>query len=575
MKKTLWSLALLTIMGFSTANADENPSLILGNCRKMTTIYEGTSGTSGSALHYGAETMAAYKGCTISEVCVDLNAASGTDSIRVFVTTSLTGEPLAEQRYTSTKAGWATITFDHPYTVTGEAVYIGYEMQGIKSIRYATAIVPGEEWVRKRSGDWQLYTGDYSASLYAVVTGDVPRRNVCLTHAVLPEYAKAGEPLTLSADLINLGLDTVRTVTVALLANGETVSQQTIDGLRMVNRKQATIDLTGLSLATEGNHALQLAVTAVNDGDDADPSDNASRTVNTLCLNEFTPRKTLMEVFSTERCVNCPTAHALLQRELGDKTDIIEVGHHAGFYTDWLTVDESVAYEWFYRRGNLHAPAVMFDRTSHFDNYPEIYRDTVPVTDVGNLPTLYREATAVPALASLDMQTAYDASSRTLTMSVSGSQLLPIAQADSLRLNVWLTEDSIFSTSQTGASSGFYHRHSLRRSLTSTWGKPYKLDETGTLTFETTLDKTWKAERMEVVAFVANRDATNKYNCRVLNAVALPVGSASTAIAQPSVGSEAVPVARYTLSGLPATVSYKGITIVRMSDGSTQKSLQK
>lgn len=575
MKKALWSLALLTILGFSSANADENPSLILGNCRKMTISYEGTSGTSGSALHYGAETMAAYKGCTISEVRVDLSGASATDSIRVFISSSLTGEPLAEQRYTSTKAGWTTITFDQPYTITGEAIYIGYEMQGLKSIRYAEAVVPGEEWVRKRSSDWQLYTGGYSASFYATVTGNVPHRNICLTHAVLPEYAKPNDALTLAADFINLGLDTIHSVTVALLANGEAIGQQTIDGLKVTNRKQATIDLQGIALPSSGDYTLQLEVTAVNGGEDADRSDNRSRTASVLCRDDFTPRKTLMEVFSTERCTNCPTAHRTLERELGQKTDIVEVGHHSGFYTDWLTVDESVDYEWFYRRGNLHAPAVMFDRTSHFDNYPEIYKDTVPVTDVGNLGTIYKASTDVPALASIDLQTNYDETSRKLTVSVSSAQLLPIAQPDSIRMNVWLTEDSVFSSTQAGASGSFYHRHTLRRELTPTWGEPYKLGETGTMTFETTLDEEWNANRMEVVAFVAKRDATDKYNCRVLNAAAQAVVETSTAITNASAETEAFPMARYTLAGTSASTAHKGFVIVKMSDGSVRKTFTK
>lgn len=574
MNRTLWSLVLLLILGSSSACAEGDPTLILGISRNMSTVYEGTSGTSGAAVHYGVTTMKAYQGCTITELRVDLGAASGTDSIRAFVASSLTGQPLAEQRFTSTGAGWATIVFDQPYTVTGEAVYIGYEMQGLKTMRYSTALVPGEEWVRKRDSDWQRYKGDNAASFYAIVTGEnLPQHNICLRQSVLPEYAQTGKALTLGGDIINLGTEAVTDVTVSLVANGETVGTQTISGLRVKNRRLGTFSLDGLTLPAAGDYELQLVVTAVNGEADADPSDNTSRTVSVLCRDTFTARRTLMEVFSTERCTNCPTAHDNIEQSLADKTDIIEVGHHAGFYTDWLTVDASTDYEWFYRKGNLHAPALMFDRTSHFDNYPEIYTDTVPVTDVGNLATLYAAATAVPALATVDLQTSYDQAARTLSVSVSGEQLLPISQPDSIRLNVWLTEDSIFSTSQAGSGGTFYHRHALRRLLTPTWGETYSLDDAGTRTYTTTIDTEWNASRMSVVAFLANYDSTDKYNCRVLNAARVAVDPTAAGIEKLGDDATPMPTGYYSVTGVKADKPQKGLNLVRMSDGTVRKQL--
>ena len=33
------------------------------------------------------------------------------------------------------------------------------------------------------------------------------------------------------------------------------------------------------------------------------------------------------------------------------------VCHHAGFYTDWLTIDASESYTWLYNSGGTYAPA--------------------------------------------------------------------------------------------------------------------------------------------------------------------------------------------------------------------------
>lgn len=571
-----WSLALLLTMGVLSASAEETPSVVLGQSQNNTTVYFQTSDTSAVADHYTAEQLAAYRGATITSVSVDMNAS--TDHLRVFVASSLTGQTLAEKTVASTGEGWKTVAFDQPYTITGDPIYIGYEMVGVKSLRYGKALIEGEQWFRRRSGAWEQYEGSYRFSFYATVTGaDVPVSNAAITLSTLPVYAVTGQTLALSGTLANLGNEAITSATFRVLVDGEAVATQTVSNLNIRKRRAGSFALNAGTISTDGYHTLAVEVTHVNGVADTDLYLNSSKTVRVLSAESLTPRQTLMEVFSTEPCTGCPTGHEYIEKAVSTLSDVIEVDHHAGYLKDGLTIDASKSYEWFFGT-NVYAPAVMFDRKAFIDDLPTTFYQGVPPVQptsaelVSNLHTL---AVATPALASVDLQTAYDRATRRLTVSVSGEQLLPFDDMDNICLNVYLTEDSIYSTTQAASGGSFWHRHSLRRVLTSTWGDSYDPGTTGTVTYETTLDEAWDDSHMAVVAFLANYDSSEKTNCCVLQAASQPVVKDATAIHAATTASSATVVSRLNAAGQVIDQPATGLNILRMSDGTTRKVLVK
>lgn len=515
-------LALLSILGLFVAKAAESPTLVLGNGFNKTVSYQSVTSTdtAGAAICYTQEQMTPYRGCLLTEIHVDIGQLAGSDTVRVFVGPSPTGKPIYEARFKQQKTGWNTFRLDSALTLDGSALCIGYEVTGTRLLRYSNPLVAGEEWLRKNdAGGWQRYEGDFAASLYATLEGDVPRRNLALCTTVMPHFARRGEPMAFSGQLANLGADTIRSISFTLLADGEAVATETISGLGIAPRKRGTFSLSQLALTAEGDYEVAIEATEVNGGADASPADNRSRTASLVCRDNFTRRKVLMEVFSTEKCTGCPAGHRTIANVMGGKDDIVEIGHHAGFYTDTLTVAASVAYEWFYKPDRLYAPAVMFDRSAHADNYPTVYQDGVPVIGVetGNLEAAYSESAATPAFVALDVDAAWDEATRRLIVAVKGSQLLPLTQPDSLRLNVAITEDSVFSTTQRNSEGSFFHRHALRQTLTPTWGEPVEVADGFSRTYETAIPQGWNEHKINVVAFVANHDATDNTNCRVYN----------------------------------------------------------
>lgn len=546
--------ALVAVAFLALKVSADTATMTIGRASGRSVTYEqvGKTDTAGCAVFYPAATMQAYKGCRITRVQLQTYTRTGKDSLRIVIARAPGKKPLYTQTVHEEVEGWADIALDTPYGIDGDDLFIGYTVVGTRMLCYSNALVSGQEYVWKKAGGWALYTGDYAATLMATVEGDHLPQDVRLTTAVMPSHAVAGTYVKFSGQVVNLGASAVNSLTVTYYKDDVPAGQETVEGLSIASRQKGYFALKGLHLDQEGEPLVSFAITAVNGVPDGVPADNASRTVNMIVRKTFTKRKTLFEVFSTELCPNCPEAHATIDRLLGGKSDIIEVGHHSAFYTDPYTVQESVDYEWFFKQYKLYAPAMMFNRTSLADDYPNVFSDGVapmPVSQAA-IETVYPIAEADPAYATVDITRTYNAATRLLSVHVEGRQLLPWATPDSLRLSVMLTEDSLYTEDQRGAAAGFYHRHSLRRMLTPQWGDKINLANGYSATYTTTLPAEWREGQMRIVAFVSNYDSLDKTNCRVLNAAEAPVLDGGTNAISPTLAA-----GRLTFDGLKISAS--------------------
>lgn len=256
------------------------------------------------------------------------------------------------------------------------------------------------------------------------------------------------------------------------------------------------------------------------------------------CLSSFTAlgqeatpfiqRKVLLEVFSTERCNNCPAGHETLAYALGDKPGIIELVHHAGFTPDKFTIRESVDYEWFYKSAEYSgtfAPAFMMDRT-HWDTLTDYYYYPNPMSmsfSSKALKAAYAEAYAAPALASVSISPDYNGEARLLALDVEAEALVATEGYEHPALNVFLTESDVFSNSQEGTFGSYYHQHLARKCLTTTWGEAFEAGGTISRHYEVEIPEDWNPQNMSVVAFVANYNPQSSADCRVMNAEEAPL----------------------------------------------------
>lgn len=513
-------IVLMVLLGFNAYAGSK--TLTIGNNKKSVTSYEPVKGDSkaGSALFFDSDYMSAYKGCELTEVTIAFADKTESDAITIFLSHAIDGEPFYQQTVSASKSKWNTFKLSTPYVIDGSNLYVGYTVSGVKYLGYGKALVKNPEYILGKDGVWKEYKGKNSASLLATISGDnLPENNVRLGTTSIPSYVKTDVPMDIFGDFQNLGATNVTSLVFGLYDGDEEICEEKVDGLDVAPRSEGSFSLSSMKLNAECEKDLRLLVKSVNGGVDAVEGDNSTKTCHVMCRDNYVARKVLLETFSTEKCTACPKAHKAIDKVTRDMEDIVEIDHHAGFYTDKYTIDESVEYEWFYPSYYQFAPAMLVDRMDMRDVFPEAYNYETPILNANGstLKALYEMELQRPALATVNITTDWSAEARKLSIDVSGKQLLPVATPDSVRLYVFVTEDSLYSTSQAGASKGFYHSHVPRLSLTPTWGEKVDIAAGYDCHFDAVLNEEWNEKQMNVVAFVANYNSTNPCDCAVLN----------------------------------------------------------
>lgn len=534
-------LIVFSIFSLGHVWAAECDSVRLGNSTGNG-VSMASSKVKGGALYLPASSMQLYAGNMLTDIYLYTVAPAQTKGCELFVTDNLEGPFLYKQAVVLEKVGWNRIKLTEPFQLDGKALYIGFVLEE-GMISYALRNSEGKEYVYE-NGAWNLYDGIYSLAFYGVVKGDnLPRYNADWTCRKPVEYVRTGVPFAIDGTVVNKGIETIHSLTFRYIwENGE--QTETIENLDIAYLDNASVTLKGPQLPESGKYSLQVDLTEVNGQADLDLSDNHSDVFSLFCLDEFVPRNLLLEVFSTEACTNCPAGHKKIDAAVEERDRIIEIGHHAAYGKDKFTIDASQEYEWFYN-GSLYTPSLLLDRTDYYARYPEAYPygNISPVCGVDDcLPTMLDEALDVPAFVSLDLTVscASEDSYRNVTVTVKGDKLLDMFENDhSYRLTVFLTEDSLYSETQRGASGGYYHRHVARECLTESWGDEIDVQNGFEKEYKFQVPVEWNMKRMQAVAFVSEYNAQDRYACRVYNSASaslktlIPVGLDGAQVVQP------------------------------------------
>ena len=210
----------------------------------------------------------------------------------------------------------------------------------------------------------------------------------------------------------------------------------------------------------------------------------------------YTTKRVLLEDFTGQRCVNCPTGTEVieqLQAVYGDQ--LIAVGIHGG----------PLGF-----KGSAKATGLATDLGDEYYNHWQLEYQPVGLIDRGPATDYTAWGKAVSDAAALQSETRLEASA-----TLSGSAVNITVTEERLggsyagRLQVWLIEDGIVALQMMpdGASNQSYvHNHVLRTAVNGTWGDDLTLSqgETKTQTLTQTVDATWNTAQLSVVAFVYN-----------------------------------------------------------------------
>lgn len=571
MNKKILSVALLALCAGSAS------AVSFGYCKskvnRNNVFRVGTTGTQGQAICLTKAKLQAMKGKTIdfAEFAVGSRNTVG-NSIHVFITKSLGGQPIAEGDLSVSGAfKYNKWTLDNPYTITGDedALYIGFttEVSGTYKplIADGNADISGYNFVYE-DGNWvdSYGTGYGSAYITVNVDGMGDYTDAIMGRGNLSGYFKAGNKYDLSAIFLNAGTTTITGFDAEVNIDGHT-STQHFDNLSIAPKDCYTLPLSGLNADNAGNKTLNVKVYNVKGGDEIDVSDNDLAST-LFFYPDNMERSMLLEGFTGQDCPNCPSGHQAINQAVNMYEDnkVVEVSHHAGYYPDRFTMMGDYVATYFYGTSSTYAPAVMVNR--YYDS--SVCTQGVPVTNTGVNPilNLLSHQEELEPYVSLNLQTSYNKDTRELdvTFQIRPHRAIPY---DKVLFNVFLTQDGIKAYQSSGGDN-YTHHNVFRGYLTgSDWGIqpkeqlvpdqvytwtttvtiPEKIHSdfwtddmlrNGTYTFSGTgtsisykadeVDIDTDIENMKVGAFVGEYDTDNTNNNTVFNCCETKLGESYT-----------------------------------------------
>ena len=210
-------------------------------------------------------------------------------------------------------------------------------------------------------------------------------------------------------------------------------------------------------------------------------------------------RNVLIEDFTGQRCLNCPTANEEIEKLQNRYDDaIIAVSIHSGPYGRLnsgkpLPLYTETGNEYYEHAGISEQPTVIINRNASLTNTAQ-YAAIVD-QEVGKTTPL-----------SIELAVGYDATTRNTDITVNATT----SEVISGKLQVWVIENDIVGqqTMPDGSmNSEYVHQHVFRASVTNDiYGDDFSVTDVtpATATYQVTLDETWKAEDVAIVAFVSN-----------------------------------------------------------------------
>lgn len=465
---------------------------------------------------------------------------------KIFISADLQTN-LYEQAFEVIPNAWNYVKFTTPFELTDDlaGVYIGYigmsdgAMLGMESGEFqlnSGGLGMDIYYDSTEDDKWQFFTkvGGYGykgkLGIQAVVSdGDYSaetQNNLTIANVKVDAKLPINTTNNVKFDIFNYGIRTINQVLVEYNYNNEKKLIY-LNNLDLWNGMGYTVNISDLTTPSqEGTYPLSITVTARDITDDI-PADNQYSINQEIYASGF-QRKVLIEKFTGQSCSACPNGAEIIKTTRAAlEGRSIEVAHHEGFGKDAFTIDESIEYANYFYSQPKFSPAIMIDRNvANSENSESV----VGRVNDNEIP-LFTEAVLSKALESIapiniNISHTYNATNRQLAVTINGEAIQALPNA---RVNVWLTQSNIKAYQLKGGDD-YSHDHAIRATLTGTWGQELVLtpENKYEMTFRYQLpekigDFDVVIEDMEIVAFIADYDATSSFNCRVHNAESAPL----------------------------------------------------
>lgn len=534
------------------------------------------------AIYIPASTVRTLAGSKITEITGYLPSIADISTVRAWVRTDLEGEDLAgytlvPNQLNNIKRGANKLKFKTPWQIPegfDSGIYLGFghkiDSGNARGLSVVRSGIPGAFFLHRGDGKWYDFSDRGTACLEATVEGDnLPAHNLRLSKTSASDYYVMDKGnYSMDLTIHNFGTETITGFDI-VAASAETGEVRIPVNTEVKPGKMAVVTRTfELPFESKGKKEIALSIDNLKEGTDADTDDN-SLTASLTALPTSYPRHILSEEFTTEWCGSCPPVvkmmHELLARP--ENADVIQVCHHAGYKTDFLTEPWHTTYTELYGGGTF-APGLCADRSKVDANTVVFFPETEEM-----VTELWAKRMAEPAFVSVNVSAEYgDAEETRLTVTVTGEKCLDTMPGIPV-VNVMLTESDIPQQSQASAYQGFVHDYVSRAvSAENHWGDALTFDgDSFSYTCAFDLKPEWKKENMQIVALMGDSQRWDKreiYNAGRLLFSEIGANSVDRAASNP----ERISVEYFDLSGRRLSAPAEGVGVVRTtySDGSVK-----
>lgn len=442
-------------------------------------------------------------------------------------------------------------------------------------------------------GLYNLGADGLNMSVQLIVESDnFPAKDAVINDMVISrDWTKIGNSFNYAFDVNNEGTQTIGNLEVGIYIDGNLVSQNDVSNVTSISQVVEGSITIPADLAL-GQHIL--SVWAVNaDGTKLTEftDDDMMATYFYVYDKTLARQKTLVEQFTSQYCVYCQDGATNLKNFVDTRNgDIAWVSVHGDMQNgpDQFTI--SAGGEIMTAEAVGGFPSASFNRTVvNGDLALGLYYGSNFTAEALN--NYFNEVVDFsyensPCLATVNISGAYDEATRKLDVTVKGNGVDVEQLLANYGLTVLLTEDGITARQKNAKGQWtlkYIHDHVLRAALTDALGT--KINWTGDtyeMTFSTTLNASWNADNVNVVAFVApivdinSEDGINYAAEWITNANSVSLKNISTGIKGVyNNGADAVETARYNAAGQVISAPQKGLNIIKMSNGETRKVIVK
>ncbi len=425
--KKLLTLALLFVLCFSASAQTSKMEFSYCNDNSQVTLFgSGRKETYDVAIRLNSSELV---GTTVEGICVYIPKSENLKDYSVWMSKSLTldaskvNQPdICSQEADLSKAfNEEVITFDQPYTITDEGVFVGYSFT-VTAYDSATAAplpicnntAPGGFYIHtsKKYLGWLDKVEDLGNLAFSVILGNVPDNGASISVAK-KIYTVRGEQTTADVTVLNHGAQGVKSLELAYTYNGETHTQPvTLSSDKVVPGRlgaSTTYSLVLPAIADDGEYPLNVSIAKVNGETNGYAGNTASATID---VRAFVPRRrVLFEEYTGTWCTNCPRGNGAIKAlKRLHPDDFIPLAYHNG---DAMEVMEASSFP----KSISSFPASTIDRGNVIDPYygSQTMTSAMPISFYINNDVMAEQATY--AQANVEASAVLSADGSTVTVS--------------------------------------------------------------------------------------------------------------------------------------------------------------